>query len=678
MIFLSILSFLASALYFYVGYRAIKANRKSELCRTFFLLTLSMTIWAFAGGFIYLAEDAFEYSFWNKISAFGWCTFEAFALYFVMVLTENKYIRNLYFKIIVLLPAPIFLFMALFLFGPAIKTNPIIERIFYTGNFLYNFSYLAISIVLITLWGYKSNSRIQKKQAGIIAVCCVIPFLLNLLFQVILPYLGIITLPNMGQIFTLIMLWGVNYATIKYQFMSIPSGVIINELFNELAGLTFLTDSKGFIIKTNKQAYSLLNYETDELLGIHITDIIKDGSICTVFENCEDVSSPLKFYDINISSKSGITIPFNITVTPLSSRASLIGGLLVIGEDIRITKHLQEEIVNHKQTNEKLGNSESLFRKLLDITPVSIFIVDRKTKCIKYLNSYAVELLQEDHSILIGKNVSQFFVNTYSLDYLTETISKNQSISNNEVLFKRHNGSQFTGLITTVQSVYNGEQVTLSCIVDMTEQKRIEKTLTHNNENISKLNEELIQMNNILINKTIRDSLTNLYNHQFINELLHNKLQGMSETNEDLCVMMMDIDHFKRVNDKFGHQTGDKVLVAIADLISKNTRSDDYIGRYGGEEFIAVLPGLGIKDAVHIAERIRLSIQEHDFGIPDLNVTISIGVAQYNNEIPDSLINMADMLLYQAKSNGRNRVETILQEGAVQEKSMLNLRMGSS
>jgi hypothetical protein len=151
MVYLSVLSFIASILYFYAGYNAFKSNRKSELCRIFFYLTLSMTIWSFTWGFIYLAETPAQYSFWNKISAFGWCTFEAIALYFVMLLTENKCMRYWYIRLLILSPAPVFLFMTLFLFGPDIKTSPIIETIFYTCDFIYNFSFLATSIILIFL-----------------------------------------------------------------------------------------------------------------------------------------------------------------------------------------------------------------------------------------------------------------------------------------------------------------------------------------------------------------------------------------------------------------------------------------------------------------------------------------------------------------------------------------------
>jgi diguanylate cyclase (GGDEF)-like protein len=186
----------------------------------------------------------------------------------------------------------------------------------------------------------------------------------------------------------------------------------------------------------------------------------------------------------------------------------------------------------------------------------------------------------------------------------------------------------------------------------------VTEELYKNNESINKLNSELLAMNDMLINKSIKDSLTNLYNHQHINEVLEIELKhAAQESTKQLCVMMLDVDYFKQVNDRYGHQIGDRVLIAISDLISGNVRKEDYIGRYGGEEFLVVLPDINLEAAVSIAENIRLSVQAFDYGLSDLKTTISIGVVMYEGETSNAIINKADMLLYRAKYNGRNRVE---------------------
>ena len=111
------------------------------------------------------------------------------------------------------------------------------------------------------------------------------------------------------------------------------------------------------------------------------------------------------------------------------------------------------------------------------------------------------------------------------------------------------------------------------------------------------------------------------------------------------------------MNDLFGHIVGDNVLSQVADLIVTNAGDNAYIGRYGGEEFIAILPNTVMDEAAAIAENVRYSVQEHHFFKEDMKVTISIGLVQYAGETTSILFNKADMLLYQAKHNGRNRLK---------------------
>lgn len=656
MIYLSVLSFIASVLYFYTGYSAYRLNKSSQLCRLFLLLTLSMTVWSFSWGFLYLAENEVEYSLWNKVSAFGWCFFEALALYFTMILTENKWIKHRNIKWLIFMPAFLFLYMVLFLFGPDIDTSPIVERIFYTGNFLYNFLYLLISMVLLFLWGKKSKSLIQKRQSQIIGICSIIPFLLTHIIQHVLPAFHVLDLPDMGQIYTLIMLLGVHYAITNYQFMSIPTSLITKELFNELTGLTFLIDPQGFIIKANKQVAELLGYSAAEAAGKHINTIINHKELCITMECADRVSTLVKLENIMISTRTGIEIPFHFSIIPLRSKKDLLLGFLVIGEDIRSTKQLQDEIVKHKLTNEKLKNSEELFRTILEIAPISVILTSKKTGRMKYLNTRASELFQGEVTELIGSDITEYLMSQEDKELFVDTMKSGKEISQKEITLKRRDGTWFKGLLTMIPSIYHEEEIALTCIIDMTEQKRVEETLKQHNENIKKLNNELVIMNKILVNRSIKDSLTNLFNCQYMKEVLETSIQQAASTMEDLSVMMLDIDCFKQVNDHYGHQVGDRVLVTVSDLIMKNTRGSDYIGRYGGEEFIAVLPGTGLEDAAQISDRIRIAIQNYDFGLDDLKVTISIGVARYTGGSADEVIKQADMLLYQAKKSGKNRV----------------------
>ncbi len=178
-------------------------------------------------------------------------------------------------------------------------------------------------------------------------------------------------------------------------------------------------------------------------------------------------------------------------------------------------------------------------------------------------------------------------------------------------------------------------------VFNVTEQKRIEQLLLQQNEQLDKL--------------ARTDFLTNLSNRRMLFEKLEYETRRIKRTKEALSVMLIDIDHFKKVNDTYGHLVGDRVLVEIADILRSNVRNTDHPGRYGGEEFLVILPGCAAADAVVVAEKIRLAVQEYNFE-DGLKVTISGGVRQYQGESVDQMVEFADQNLYLAKKQGRNRI----------------------
>ncbi len=162
------------------------------------------------------------------------------------------------------------------------------------------------------------------------------------------------------------------------------------------------------------------------------------------------------------------------------------------------------------------------------------------------------------------------------------------------------------------------------------------------------------------------DRLTQLYNRNFLQKRMKEEMEFCNRQLLPLSVMMIDIDHFKEVNDSCGHQEGDMVLKKIAQIISKSVRLTDVCARYGGEEFVVVLPGIleCAHDKFSIAERLRSAVEKSDFlilGTKHIKITISVGVTvrkcPRDNEVNmDELIKRADTLLYQAKKEGRNKV----------------------
>lgn len=197
-------------------------------------------------------------------------------------------------------------------------------------------------------------------------------------------------------------------------------------------------------------------------------------------------------------------------------------------------------------------------------------------------------------------------------------------------------------------------------------------TLTHHSRAavFGKSDQDLLQLfarqvsldieNHRLYELSVTDGLTGAYNHKYLLKRLREEVSASRRYSQPVALAMIDIDHFKAVNDTWGHPTGDRILIDLTDLIKRNMRDCDLLARYGGEEFALILPNTARAGAVTIAERLRASTDRHAFVTPGgrRRITISIGVAACprDAEDRDGLVARADQALYAAKREGRNRV----------------------
>lgn len=176
--------------------------------------------------------------------------------------------------------------------------------------------------------------------------------------------------------------------------------------------------------------------------------------------------------------------------------------------------------------------------------------------------------------------------------------------------------------------------------------------LEHQNQKLTKLNKKIHEL-------SIRDGLTGLYNRRFLDENLPRLFEEAKRYERSLCLAMLDIDHFKKLNDTYSHQMGDEVLKKVAKIFLDNLRNVDIAARYGGEEFSLIMPVTDLEAAHQGCERIRKAIENypwHEYH-EDMKVTISIGLANnFRADSADNLVEIADKYLYKAKGSGRNRV----------------------
>ncbi len=183
-------------------------------------------------------------------------------------------------------------------------------------------------------------------------------------------------------------------------------------------------------------------------------------------------------------------------------------------------------------------------------------------------------------------------------------------------------------------------------------------------EVVSFINEKIINEKNIELEKknlelnelTMRDSLTDLLNHKNSLRRLKEEVDRSKRINYPLSVAMIDLDNFKSVNDTYGHQMGDEMLVQIAQILTESCRTTDVVGRYGGEEFIIIMPDTNARDAALLLTRIQKRVEETSFK-DGVHITLSCGVSELNGESVHGILKSSDIMLYEAKRKGKNRVE---------------------
>ncbi len=298
------------------------------------------------------------------------------------------------------------------------------------------------------------------------------------------------------------------------------------------------------------------------------------------------------------------------------------------------------DITERKRAFEQLQASEERFRSLFEQSMDAIYIVDYDGSNMK-ANRAWMDLFGYTADDLRRLNVTDLYANPADRQMLLQRIA-HEGIVADDIKFKKKDGTIFD-CARTVAARYDdsGAIVAFQGIMrDVTQERRTQDEL-----------ERLARY----------DTLTGLLNRRAILARLDEWMQHVARYKGSFCVIMLDIDHFKHVNDTYGHQCGDRVLTQVADIVQQNLRQTDTVGRYGGEEFLLLLPRTDCKAAQVVAERIRSCVQKtsmYDGTGESFGVTVSLGIGnRIDGDSVDSLITRADQTLYKAKSNGRNRVE---------------------
>ncbi len=269
-----------------------------------------------------------------------------------------------------------------------------------------------------------------------------------------------------------------------------------------------------------------------------------------------------------------------------------------------------------------------------------LYVIDKKG-VINFVNSTACEILGYSREEMIGK-VGHDLFHFHAVDItdcpIYKATTEGHDYSSDDI-FVRKDGSKID-VSVTVRPFFLNDALSGAIVVfhDISERKRFEK--------------ELYRM-------STTDTLTGLYNRRFMTESLTNIKNLVDRYSSTFSVVMIDIDRFKSINDTYGHETGDKVLIEVAKVLRETIRTADVVARWGGEEFLILLPNTNLQGATIVAEKIREQVLSLNI-TPTPSISISAGVAQYTvGEKIKDLIARADLALYEAKTSGRNCVKAV-------------------
>jgi diguanylate cyclase (GGDEF)-like protein/PAS domain S-box-containing protein len=300
-------------------------------------------------------------------------------------------------------------------------------------------------------------------------------------------------------------------------------------------------------------------------------------------------------------------------------------------------------------TDKSLIKSELRYRRLFEAAQDGILILDANTGAIVDVNPFLEKLLGYTEDEFISKKLWEVgaFKDIKASKTAFLALQKNEYIRYKDLPLRAKNGQLVQ--VEFVSNVYKeGRDKVIQCnIRDITERKQVQ--------------DALIKSEATLREQSVRDGLTGLFNRRYMEETLRREINRAARKNYTLGVMMLDIDYFKTINDSYGHIAGDMVLREFSKMISRNIREEDIACRYGGDEFIIVLPDTSLNVTCERAEQLiantkNMQLQFEEKFIGELSISIGISIFPENGISKADILRSADMALFSAKKEGRGRM----------------------
>ncbi|ADD01916.1 response regulator receiver modulated diguanylate cyclase with PAS/PAC sensor [Thermoanaerobacter italicus Ab9] len=388
-------------------------------------------------------------------------------------------------------------------------------------------------------------------------------------------------------------------------------------------------------IAVNRGARENLGYTEEELKEMTPVDLKPEFTVQSFKELLEPLlKSEQKqiIFDSIHRRKDGSLYPVEIHLELVEFGKEKVYAALAI--DITERREMEKEL---KERNEILST-------IMESAGDAIIMIDDKGK-VTFWNPAAERILGYSKEEIIGKDLHMLMIQDMRLYEAYREAFKRFRLSGKgnavgrmiEMKARHKNGYEIDVELSLSAVKIKDSWHAIGIIRDISERKRFEE---------------------LLYRQSITDPLTNIYNRRFFMQMLEQEIERVKRNKKPFSLIMFDLDHFKNVNDRFGHAVGDMVLKSVADTVKGRIRKTDYFARWGGEEFIILLPETSLNNAVDLAEGLRKKISETELdGIG--KVTASFGVTEYRDtDTIDTILLRADNMLYEAKRAGRNCVKS--------------------
>ncbi|OIQ92236.1 response regulator PleD [mine drainage metagenome] len=419
----------------------------------------------------------------------------------------------------------------------------------------------------------------------------------------------------------------------------------LSEALRQAAEGVLVLNADTRITYLNPAFYRLFGYAPDDIIGQPIAAL----SVPEQEDNLQPSEVIRQLNENGICrdevwrrAKDGTAIPVRLSTAAIRDAKGNISGYIGTYLDLR----------EAKQAEQALRESENRLRVIMESVQTGIVIIDPDVHKIVDVNAAAVSMIGAPKEEIVGSACHRFIcpaeVGKCPITDLHQTVDHSERVLLTATGARRP-------VIKSVTTVLLGGKVhLLESFIDITERKQMEERL---NASLAE-KEELVQSLNEL---ATHDGLTGLYNHREFYKLLENEIVRGQRFNRPVSLLLLDIDHFKRVNDVHGHLAGDAVLKGLSELLGRQARAIDRVCRYGGEEITVILPETDLDAAADVAERLRAAVEAQPFGInavAPMRITVSIGVAAFpaHADNAHALVAAADVSMYAAKQGGRNRI----------------------